>query len=79
MHGNLRLRERMPDVISYSFAISACDKGGELRHASGLLVGVRNNNVLPDVISCNSAISACEKGGQWQRVLGWLVDMRHND
>ncbi|CAK9042224.1 unnamed protein product [Durusdinium trenchii] len=43
-----------PDVISYSAAISACEKGGQWQQAFKLFEAI-------------AAISACEKGGQWQQ------------
>ncbi|CAK9101579.1 unnamed protein product [Durusdinium trenchii] len=43
-----------PTVISYSAAISACEKGGQWQQALEFY---------------NAAISACEKCGQWQHAL----------
>merc|ERR1712174_165257 len=53
-----------PDVISYSAAISACEKGGETAKALEIFDEMKQNNVWPDVISYSAAISACEKGGE---------------
>ena len=51
-----------PDVISYSAAISACEKGLQCEEALSLLPKMRNSWQEPNVISYNVAISACEKG-----------------
>eukprot|EP00973_Karenia_brevis_P034680 4785837-Karenia_brevis.AAC.1 len=55
-----------PDVISFSAAISACEKGGQWQRVAPLLNEMRSRGLSPDVISFNGAISACKKGGQWQ-------------
>jgi pentatricopeptide repeat protein len=65
-----------PNVISFSAAISACEKGGQWQRALALLDEMRAKGVAPDVISFSAAISACEKGGQWQRALALLEEMR---
>ncbi len=51
------------DVISYSSAIVACEKGRKWKHAFGLLVWMQQHTLLSAVISYNSSINACEKGG----------------
>ncbi len=56
-----------PDVITYSSAISACEKGGQWQRALDLLARCESAGIKPNVITYNSAISACEKGRQWQR------------
>ena len=58
-----------PDIITYSAAISACEKGQKWQQALGLLAETRSVSVLPNVITYNTAISACEKGEQWQQAL----------
>jgi pentatricopeptide repeat domain-containing protein 1 len=63
------------DVISFSAAISACEKGGEWEKALQLMrVMVQNKHKL-DTITLNAAISACEKSGQWETALGLLESM----
>ena len=64
-----------PDVISYSAAISACEKGSQWEKALGLLQDMTCRGIKPDVISYSAAISACEKGSQWEKALGLLQDM----
>ena len=53
------------DVISFSAAISACEKGGRWEQALSLLKEMLDAGVALDVISFSAAMSACEKGGQW--------------
>ena len=52
----------LPDVISYSAAISACEKGQQPQQALQLLLDMRLKGLLPNVISYSATISACEKG-----------------
>ena len=65
-----------PDVITYSAAISACEKGGQWKHALRVLEEMRSSGTKPTVISYSAAISACEKGGQWERALELLEEMK---
>ena len=52
----------MPDVIPYTAAISACEKGQEPRHTLKLLQVIQSKGLMPSVIHYNAASSACEKG-----------------
>eukprot|EP00973_Karenia_brevis_P057172 7954428-Karenia_brevis.AAC.1 len=49
------------DVISFSAAISACEKGGQWQWAR---TEMRRESLHVDVISFSAAISACEKEGR---------------
>ena len=59
-----------PDVMSFSAAISACEKGAQWERAVSLL-----NDPSSDVIRFNAAIWACEKGAQWQRAVSLFNDL----
>ena len=59
----------VPDKISFSAGISACEKGGEWQMALYLLSDKLISRVVPDVINFSAGISACEKGGKWQIAL----------
>merc|ERR1712151_1120289 len=67
------------DVISFSAAISACEKGGQWERALSLLEEMRDMSVTRNVISFSAAISACEKGGQWERALSVFECLSAND
>merc|ERR1711971_1152587 len=63
------------DRISFSAAISACEKGGQWRRALLLLNDIGLACVTADSISFSAAISACEKDGQWHHASLLLEDM----
>ena len=56
----LQLRGLLPDVITYSAAISACEKGHKPHQALHLLQELQLRGLLPNVITYSAAISACE-------------------
>ena len=60
------------DLILYSAAISACERGGLWKRALQLLDEMQHRGIEPNVISFSAAISACEKGEQWERGLQLL-------
>ena len=68
----------MPDIISYSAAISACDNGRQWQQASalGLLAVMQQTAVLPTVTSYIAALSACDICRQGQQALGVLAGMQ---
>jgi hypothetical protein len=53
-------QDLLPNVFTYSAAISACEKGEQWRQALGVLVWMQEADVMPSVITYNGAISACE-------------------
>ena len=66
----------IPDIRTYSSAISACEAAGEWQRALGILQSLLDDgddNDLPELslnLYCfNAAISACEKGGAWVEAL----------
>ena len=68
----MQLRGLVPDVITYSAAISACEKGQQPQHALQLLQEMQYKGIVPNVISYSEAISACEWGQQPQQALHLL-------
>ena len=64
-----------PNEISYSAAISACEKGKQWEEALRLLQQTTCRALTPDKISYSAAISACEKGKQWVEALRLLLEM----
>jgi len=53
-----------PNVISYSAAISACEKASRCDDVLSLLQTMREDGVQPNVISFNAAIQACAAAQQ---------------
>merc|ERR1712226_930698 len=53
-----------PDVITYSAAISACEKGKQPQTAMSLLASMQRHGLTPNAIAYKAAISSCEKGQQ---------------
>ena len=55
-----------PDTITYSAAISACEKAGGndgMTHALTLLKEMKDSEIKTNTITFSAAISACEKAG----------------
>ena len=65
----------LPNVISYSALLSACERGGQWERSLTLLKEMVNAKVLPDGVACGAALSACERGWQWELVLHLLFSM----
>ena len=59
------LSKVVPDVVSYSAGISACEKGKQWQRALSLLSEMQDVKVEPNVLSYSAGISACDKGDQW--------------
>ena len=66
----------LPDVISYSAVIGACEKGQQWQQALGVLAMTRQVAGLRNAVSYTAAFSACEKCKQWQQALGLLAVMQ---
>ncbi|CAK9020915.1 unnamed protein product [Durusdinium trenchii] len=70
------------NTFSYSAAISACEKSGELERDAAVVGGhaawsVRLLERVPwNVVTCSACIAACEKGREWRRALQMLRQMR---
>ena len=59
----MRQRVLEPNVISYTAAISACEKGGQWERALVFLQDIQQRGLDLDVISYSAVISAGEKSG----------------
>ena len=68
-------RALTPNEISYSAAISACEKGKQWEEALRLLQQMTCRALTPNEISYSAAISACEKSKQWEEALRLLQQM----
>eukprot|EP00397_Hematodinium_sp_SG-2012_P019467 GEMP01020002.1.p1 GENE.GEMP01020002.1~~GEMP01020002.1.p1 ORF type:complete len:764 (+),score=230.30 GEMP01020002.1:339-2630(+) len=61
-----------PTVVTYSSAISACEKGNAWEHALDLLRRMKeDSNVMVNTIAYNAVIRAVAKNGDWRR--GWCL------
>ena len=48
----------MPDVVSYSAGLSACEKASQSEEALPLLAAISMSLLTPDAVSYNAAIGA---------------------
>jgi pentatricopeptide repeat protein len=71
----METKDISPNTITYSSAISACEKGGVWEVALDLLREMETKDIPPNTITYSSAISACEKGGVWEVALDLLREM----
>ena len=62
-------------VVSFSSAITACEKGN-MWPAACLLLQELNEQRMPSAIAFNAAISACEKAGEWELALVLLWGLK---
>jgi len=62
------------DNISYSVAITSCEKGGQHQYAVALLKAMSIQKIWPDTAACSATISACAQGKCWERALQLLED-----
>ena len=79
--GQPRLSELLQEelesnVVTYSSAISACDKGGQWRRSVHLLAELLEVDLQPNVITCTSVVSSCGKSEQWKQALYTFKDMQ---
>ena len=58
------------DTITYTAAISACEKGQQWTLALDLLGEMTHDGIDKDTSTYTAAISACEMGQQWTLALG---------
>lgn len=72
----MRIEGLIPNVITYTALISACEKGQQWTHALQLFRDMRQDSAEANRITFNSTISSCEKGQQWLRALALLPEMR---
>merc|ERR1712070_1245059 len=61
-------------TISYSAAITVCEKGGQQHRAVSLLQAMQAEKKWPDTISYSAAISACAQGKCWE----WALELLEN-
>ena len=69
----MRAEKLLPNIVSYSASISACEKGEQWQMALHLFNAIPKAMLTPTEISYNATISSCEKGQQWQQALGLFL------
>ena len=52
----------MPDVITYSALISACEKAQDPQRASQVLNGIQQQGLIPNIITYNALLSRSPVG-----------------
>ena len=62
--------EVQSNAVTFSAAISACEKGGEWERALHLVGTMLRSSVESSTIAFNATLSACEKGAEWEKALG---------
>ena len=65
-----------PNVVTYTAAISACQKGWQWERAVALLADMQRDGVKPNTITYNALLSACAREGRWEEALALLQDMK---
>ena len=66
----------LPNAITYSVAISACEKGQKPQQVLHLLQEMQRRGLLPNVITYSAAISAREWCQQPQQALHLLQEVQ---
>ncbi len=58
-----------PEAVTFTAALSACEKGWRWKHALELFHKLHSRCVQASLANFNSAISSCEKGQRWELAL----------
>ena len=66
----------VPDVITYSSCIGACQKRGQWQVALLLLAGMPGKTIPPNVVSYASAMRACQAAKHWSMAFRLLLQMQ---
>ena len=68
-------RDIEANIITYSAAISSCEKGGQWQWALLLFKDLLCKKLEGNRITYTSTISACEKGQRWQWALHFMAEL----
>jgi len=52
----------LPDVITYSALITACEKAEHPERAFGIFQAMQRQGLLPNIFAYSALLSACGKG-----------------
>jgi pentatricopeptide repeat domain-containing protein 1 len=72
----VRRRGLQPNAVTYSAAITACDRSKKWREALVLLEMMRKDGVSPTQVTYSAAIHACAGGGLVGKAMQLLDEMR---
>jgi len=64
-----------PDIYTYTNAMRACAKGGQVRKAQSLLQAAHDKGLAVDAQAYTAVIHACAKAKRWKPALKLLDDM----
>ncbi|CAE7847713.1 EMB2654 [Symbiodinium necroappetens] len=73
LYGTSLRAQLTPDLVTYSTAIGACEKGGQWLQALDLLVQMKGIRQV-DAMAYTATIGACVGGAQWQHALALLAE-----
>jgi len=62
-------RGLLPDVVTYSAVVNACEKGHQPGRALEVFQAMQRQSVVMDVITYTVLISACQKGRHLEKAL----------
>ncbi|OLQ09841.1 Pentatricopeptide repeat-containing protein, chloroplastic [Symbiodinium microadriaticum] len=68
-------RVLVPDVFSFTSAITACGSSSQWLLALAVFSGMTRASTSPNVFSFNAVMSSCERPGQWERALELFAEM----
>merc|ERR1712070_203271 len=63
-----------PNIITWSAAISACEKGAQWERALELFEEMQQRGVEPNVITWSAAISACQQSGSLNQAIDLFLE-----
>ena len=69
----------MTNEVTYSAAVSACERSGQWQLALYYLRLMPQAKVVANEIMYSAAIGACEHGGQWQLALNMFAEPHASD
>ena len=68
----MQRQEVVPNAITYSALISACEKGQQPKQAQEMLQAMQRQGVVPNFMTYSALFSTCEEGQQPKQALEML-------
>ena len=60
----MQRQDVVPNVITYSALISACEKGKQPETTMAMFYAIQRQDVVPDIMTYGALISTCQRGKQ---------------